>query len=109
MDSECPTFFLARRFSVPPLSTIQKFSKIFFPFFQLLWRFMFTQCGLDSECLSFFWPVILNYKYILTLGHNDCNQCGKTFQGKNAKRDLKNHMKTHSAPLAPLVPKEISK
>ena len=45
----------------------------------------------------------------LISGHNDCNLCEKTFQGKNAKRDLKNHMKTHSAPLAPLVPKEISK
>ena len=31
-----PYFFLARRFSVPPLSKIQKFSKIFFPFHKSL-------------------------------------------------------------------------
>ena len=38
VDSECPNFFLARRFSVPPLSTIQKFFKIFSPF-SATWAF----------------------------------------------------------------------
>ena len=27
--------------------------------------------------------------------HNDCDKCGKTFLGSNAKQNLKNHMKTH--------------
>ena len=39
-----PYFFLARRFSVPPLSTIQKFSNSCFLFFQLIWHFVSTQC-----------------------------------------------------------------
>ena len=28
-------------------------------------------------------------------GHLDCNQCGKTFIGKNGSRNLKSHLKTH--------------
>ena len=27
--------------------------------------------------------------------HNDCEKCGKSFSGSNAKQNLKSHMKTH--------------
>ena len=38
--------------------------------------------------------------------HNDCEKCGKNFSGSQAKRNLKNHMKTHEPKPAP-KPKKV--
>ena len=51
-------------------------------------------------CLStsFFLTKIQDIKWknwILFIEHNDCEECGKTFHGGNAKRRLANHMKKH--------------
>ena len=59
------------------------------------WRHRFDQ---NTDGLGIL-KTRLDSKFFLFLGHHDCEECGQTFSGPNAKRSLNRHIKSeHETP-----------